>query len=39
MRGMDIPKIIAALVALLEEQEEVKITYTLDRIAENGTGR
>lgn len=29
--GMDIEKICAVLVKLLERQEDVKITYTLER--------
>ena len=30
-RGLDIPKIFAVLISLIEEQEGVSITYTLER--------
>lgn len=29
-RNIDMPKIIAVLISLLEEQENVKITYTVE---------
>lgn len=29
-KGIDMPKIIAVLISLLEDQENVKITYTVE---------
>lgn len=31
LRGVDIPKIFAVLISLLEKQENVEITYTIER--------
>lgn len=33
-RGVDMPKVIANLISLLEEQEKVQVTYTLERLEE-----
>ncbi len=36
-RGLDIPKIHAVLISLLEEQERAKIPYTIERAEEDKT--
>lgn len=36
-RGLDMPKVFAVLIALISEQEEAEITYTIERIQEDKT--
>ena len=36
-RGLDIPKIYAVLISILEDQEQAEITYTIERIEKDKT--
>lgn len=37
INGLDMPKVLSVLIALIEEQEHVKITYHIEKKPEDKT--